>query len=968
MLVSSMIVPQSATQIAVVVIPGFQERKLQQPRIGTLYEFYHDVIRRGQYTFHIREMHKKYGPILRISPYELHITDPSFIHEIYAVSNRRRDRWEWSTRPGGFNGSVGGTNPHELHRKRRAALNPFFSKASIRKLQHEIDEKAVQLVQRLRNEKERVFKVNHAYAALTNDIIMRYAFAREDNRSAHKDFDPSFHDNFVAGVSCLNLLRHVSWLDRAARSLPMSVLSLFSSVIAQFWEEKQTITEEVRQILNGTNKAYEEQRYRTIYHGILNSKLPEEEKSLQRLAEEAQITVGAGTLATAWVMSVGMYHLLAPGSVSMFNTLRKELKEAIPDPNEPLDWNKLEKLPFLTGVVKESLRLGNGTTTRLQRIAPDETLIYKDPNTGKVWEIPPGTPVSLTSLHIHHDEKIFADPESFRPERWIENPELEQYLLTFSKGSRQCVGMHLAYCEMYIVLARIFRSFGRKDEDSGCDKVGNLELFETDERDTICVADLVVPTIVAYQVVIWIYNAWFHPLSVYPGPKLFAVSYIPSLYYRILGDYVQVHVKFHDRYGDVVRVSPSELSYINAQAWKDISGQGLNRPDMEKDPLSFGRPLPGMPSIFNANRVDHGRIRRTMSHAFSAVALRKQEPLIRDHVKLLIKCLKEHKGDVVDMVSWYNFTTFDMFGDLAFGETFGCLTNSTYHPWVGMLIMSMKAGYFIIQSQKYPLLEKALLYMIPASLRQRKKDHLSLTQERVANRIAKQTDRPDFLSFILKHEDSTGLTRPELEMNASTLIVAGSETTATLLSGCTYYLLRNPHVMKKVIDEIRQSFKTEEDIDITGVNKLKYMLAVLDEALRMYPPAPGNFHRVVPDEGAVVCGKVVPGGSKISVCHYAAYRSPRNFYKPDSFIPERFLGESGFENDQKDVLQPFGIGSRACLGRNLAYFEMRLILAQVLWNFDLELMPESTDWSHQKVYAIWEKSPLYVKLKPRSIV
>ena len=66
--------------------------------------------------------------------------------------------------------------------------------------------------------------------------------------------------------------------------------------------------------------------------------------------------------------------------------------------------------------------------------------------------------------------------------------------------------------------------------------------------------------------------------------------------------------------------------------------------------------------------------------------------------------------------------------------------------------------------------------------------------------------------------------------------------------------------MKKVIDEIRQSFQTDEEIDITGVNKLKYMLAVLDEALRMYPPAPGNFHRVVPDEGAVVSGKFVPGG------------------------------------------------------------------------------------------------------------
>ncbi|QGA14556.1 hypothetical protein EYB26_002211 [Talaromyces marneffei] len=478
-----MIVPLSATELTLVAVIGFvlyhfvacTNRLFFSPLPKFLgekiaaathwYEFYHDVIY------------------------------PSFIHEIYAVSNRRRDRWEWSTRPGGFNGSVVGTNPHKLHRKRRAALNPFFSKASIRKLQHEIDDKAIQLVERLRNEKERVIKINHAYAALTNDIMVRYAFGREDNRSAHKDFDPSFHDNFIAGVSCLNLLRHVSWLDRAARSLPMSVLSRVSTVIAQFWQEKQTIIEDVRQILNGTNKAYEEQPYRTIYHGILNSKLPEEEKSLQRLAEEAQIKVGAGTLATTWVMSVGMYHLLAPGSVSMLNTLRAELKPAIPDPNVPLDWTMLEKLPYLTGVVKENLRLGSGTTTRLQRIAPDETLIYKDPNTGKVWEIPPGTPISLTSLHIHHDEKIFADPESFRPEGWIENPELEQFLLTFSKGSRQYVGMHLAYAEMYIVLARIFRSFGRKDEDSGCDKVGNLELFETEARDTICVAYLVVPTV-----------------------------------------------------------------------------------------------------------------------------------------------------------------------------------------------------------------------------------------------------------------------------------------------------------------------------------------------------------------------------------------------------------------------------------------------------------------------------------------
>nr|A0A3Q9FEJ4.1 RecName: Full=Cytochrome P450 monooxygenase astA; AltName: Full=Asperterpenoid biosynthesis cluster protein A [Talaromyces wortmannii]AZQ56742.1 cytochrome P450 [Talaromyces wortmannii] len=472
---------------------------------------------------------------------------------------------------------------------------------------------------------------------------------------------------------------------------------------------------------------------------------------------------------------------------------------------------------------------------------------------------------------------------------------------------------------------------------------------------------------VTYQVIVWIYNAWFHPLSGYPGPKLFGASYLPGLYHRIRGDYVLVHTALHERFGEVIRVSPNELSYINPQAWKDITGQGSGRQDMEKDPLSFGRPMPNAPSIFNAHRMDHSRIRRTMSHAFSASALRRQESLIQSHVKMMIQCLREHNEEVVDMVSWYNFTTFDMFGDLAFGESFGCLTNSLYHPWVKMLIMSMKAGYFIIQAQKYPIFEKVLMSFIPRMMRQRRRDHLALTQAKLAKRMAKPEERPDFLSFILRHQDeATGMSLPELEINASTLIVAGSETTATLLSGCTYYLLRNPRVMEKLLNEVRTTFKSEDEIDITTVNGLKYMLAVLDEALRVYPPAPGNFHRLVPKEGSVICEKFVPGETQVSVCHYAAYHSPCNFHQPDEFIPERFLGESKFENDRRDVLQPFGTGSRACLGRNLAYFEMRLILTHVLWNFDLELMPQSKYWANQKVFAIWDKPELYVKLKPRA--
>lgn len=102
---------------------------------------------------------------------------------------------------------------------------------------------------------------------------------------------------------------------------------------------------------------------------------------------------------------------------------------------------------------------------------------------------------------------------------------------------------------------------------------------------------------------------------------------------------------------------------------------------------------------------------------------------------------------------------------------------------------------------------------------------------------------------------------------------------------------------------------------------------------------------------------------------WAAFRAPSNFHLPDSFIPERFLEarDSAFANDKREVLQPFSVGPRNCIGQNLANVEMRLILTRVLFNFDLELDEGRTgDWLDQKAFALWEKPPLWVKLRPLS--
>lgn len=111
------------------------------------------------------------------------------------------------------------------------------------------------------------------------------------------------------------------------------------------------------------------------------------------------------------------------------------------------------------------------------------------------------------------------------------------------------------------------------------------------------------------------------------------------------------------------------------------------------------------------------------------------------------------------------------------------------------------------------------------------------------------------------------------------------------------------------------------------------------------------------------------------IAQHAANRLETNFHRATEFLPERHLKERdpAFDRDSKDVVQPFSMGPRNCIGRNLAYAEMRLILAKVLWNFDLSLDEErmrrdgTPDWLKQRAFALWEKKPLWVKLTPRTL-
>jgi cytochrome P450 len=140
-----------------------------------------------------------------------------------------------------------------------------------------------------------------------------------------------------------------------------------------------------------------------------------------------------------------MFYLLAqPTTLSKLQT---ELRAAIPDAAAIPPWSALEKLPYLSGVVAEGLRLSYGLATRLARVAPDEPMHFRSWDGAIERVVPPGVPVGMTAVHIHHDERIFPDSFAFAPERWLDpitgvrKRDLDGYLLSFSKGGRQCLGM-----------------------------------------------------------------------------------------------------------------------------------------------------------------------------------------------------------------------------------------------------------------------------------------------------------------------------------------------------------------------------------------------------------------------------------------------------------------------------------------------------------------------------------------------
>ncbi|KAJ4422561.1 hypothetical protein N0V82_002789 [Gnomoniopsis sp. IMI 355080] len=410
------------------------------PRLAAIsrwYEAYYDLIQGGQYTPKIAELHKKYGPIIRISPHELHIIDPAFFDKLY----RQDGHWDkpaWNYDAFGGKVSTIFCIDHATHRMRRHAIAGFFSKAKVAARQDLVQRNIDKLCGRIAEFPETaVFNLGAAISAFTRDTAHEFITGKQYNELDEKDFGVLLSHASQGGGMMWRTTKHVRWFGPTIRSLPISwVMKSGDEGIKAFLRYLQQQEQDTKDTLDSiTSSSPTENIQNTMAYDVVKSSLPPTEKSFNRIFEEIATVTGAAFETSASTMRLIIFHVF--NDKEILERLRTEITASVaksPAPSSPR-LQTLEQLPYLTAVLMEGLRLSPALGTRTPRIS-DQDLFYG------TWRIPAGTPVGMTVLLMHTDETLYPDPMRFDPERWLgDRKPNDKTFAPFSRGTRIYLGM-----------------------------------------------------------------------------------------------------------------------------------------------------------------------------------------------------------------------------------------------------------------------------------------------------------------------------------------------------------------------------------------------------------------------------------------------------------------------------------------------------------------------------------------------
>ncbi|KAK3302990.1 cytochrome P450 [Chaetomium strumarium] len=466
----------------------------------------------GQFFNELRKWHEEYGPIVRIAPNEVHIQDPTFYDVLFSQSRHCDKRKDFAHR---FNNEMSGfaTPEHDIHRMRRAAINPFFSKRKIAQYAPHIQRHMDRLVNRVKSEfvgNDSILNLSDMWSAFTADVVVGYIFEKPYDFILSPDFRAAFTDATMALMKPVHWITFFPWPFKLAKMLPGRLVRSISSTLGAVIEYQEEMKDQIlcakaavhASATSKKKKKPSPSEPQSLFTALLQSGLPPSELSTKRLQQEALALITGGMETTMYALSRCCYYVLSNPAIHA--KLRAELLTAIPDPDPDQPFPPLEtleqQLPYLTCVITEALRFTPGVLSRTPRLSPTPMVYHHHHHhhhhdgsssstaSSSSYHIPVGCVVSMDNYSVLTDPWLFGpDPLVFRPERWEagggdprapDGKPLRGYLVSFGKGTRSCAGRELAWAELYIGLATFFRRFECRLFETGPEAVeGYMDCF-----------------------------------------------------------------------------------------------------------------------------------------------------------------------------------------------------------------------------------------------------------------------------------------------------------------------------------------------------------------------------------------------------------------------------------------------------------------------------------------------------------
>lgn len=455
-----------------------------------------------------------------------------------------------------------------------------------------------------------------------------------------------------------------------------------------------------------------------------------------------------------------------------------------------------------------------------------------------------------------------------------------------------------------------------------------------------------------------LYNQFLHPLSKFPGPW-YATSF------SIVGAIISVKKKEPEffmhlvkRYGtdQPIRVSPTMLLFPRPSALKDIYWD----PKCNQKSGLYGTGALGPPHLFTTLDGDeHKRLRKALSNAPWTIGQLKNtwEDRFDQQVTLFVRKMTEHAAGkrVVCLSDKVAEFAADIMSMISFTDAFGCVANqrdekNILHNWRQGLDFFGFVGRFRFFREHIIKLPVIGMWFLPAMSHDSGMGWLMSEADRqVTTREMQTKEKPfdgkrDFMQHCLeaRFSDGSPLTPTQKRAHVTLLIQAGADTTGTALGSILRYLVTDPSVYARAqaeIDTVDKAGLLSTPIKFEETRQhLPYFVACIKEGLRLDPPATNLFARMTPKEGKIIDGFAVPGGFEVTSHAYTVQRDKAMYGEnAEEFDPERWMKDEkrNFELDAGQFT--FGVGSRICLGKDVALMEIYKLLPEIVRRFNIEL-------------------------------